>query len=1360
MGDSVGTGSDKDNTIEHVPINVGEKTEFSGAHVLPLPQGNDSLSELSHLATRYPLLKEIDNGKIFKKLSLAALDPYLARAEAIKKFGELIEHYTWIFDDRFRSSFRIIVEKVVSKEPRYMERITMILACYPWEGEGDQQILRQLVSIFSDYNHIFANFSKNLIENLDPRRFLDQSIRFGKPRLDLDKVIDDLIGGHPWMVDPRCLAAAVFVAQLVNITEYYRYDPYRIGERILALIDNNFDVHDSDDQVIIERIIMIAWQYSSRYDPSIRNHGNQDVILAVLEKFVATCGNDAAMRDSGLFHEILKAAEASLSDGFNTKFIMELFGIRTLMQVRIPSLPACDMDWLMKLVLALISAAGRHYFLVEPVFETFLEAVRRIILLKVPAADSRRICEMMARCGEELLWGRLFPLGFFRSLIAYTWPSGSRKRSDADIEEFLSIVHRHGLIVRDIQLRGDLSLMGSSNFNNQGIFFSDYVFLLLETNPDIDNFRMVGHLEAYAECLEFSSGFDTRLFNEELICVLLCRLIIYNPGYGCPENCSYFIDAAKKLIRCLSSPELCSANNHLAYHNFIYQPQANTSYRDAISIIRKYGHDRSILGSLVLADPGLMDPDNREKLARCLGICISAQEEADREYRCGYIIVNGLACLLETNPAVLAEIEDRHLIEYMGLFMKFAKMTVARGLGDWAQTRFELVADLMKNNPVIADPMNIGPFTEIIQEYVDFILHRFDPVYLHEYILKPLFEREPDLLLAENLNQLKERLEPVRRFLDRGMMPLCLDADEGRLLAWQRRRDELACGSIPDPASEDDINLFYSILFGGQWEPDHYEKYRKSINDLLLLKLQTIPLAIECAVITGEDVRPLRGEPSDWDTAIRYRDQLVSLYNNPLKLADEVELLAQLNKGERDFILRNLDAPAEALRGLASRLMFRQLGNYQPQIASFIEKVLILIALRESTDLRNKLAGPDVVEALFATRDLLAYRVREILEDILPGEYFAGLIEKIESETGCRILKGEFAHVKLRKKIEMLSKECRIYGHIVGLKKKLAEAAAITPDRLIGTGFLVPIEVNTIPHGEELLLLEGFRLNTEVICLAVNEEREPVKYKLDIENFNFPYLLSRHRMDLVVEEGIFRFDSAFDDIRYPHVDSVQSIQRLDPAVEAKLRRNSHVIKNRILPLLMPITKESAAMIDVMGRALRYYYPLGGGRDEFIFLPAKDWTLAFRHAVSHDCSRKMLSHLLHPSSFFFKIIHRSRWCGYLMLVEVRCQSGGRALAIDVINVETSDSVDWGALMRGFVRYLAPAARRNGYRYILMTATRKYISNSEFISRSIHSNFRYCRVIPRDEFSIDPPDGSFQSLDHDFRVVWETDRQNNS
>lgn len=1321
---------------------------------LPESKTNDCTGQLVSLVTRHPELAKIDGGDLYRELYSAVIDPWCAREKAIGWFAGVVGDNQWLLEPPFRYALRRITGYIMPGKAWERAQLSKLLAAYPGNEKGDPRILDRFFGVLACIDLDSSITEVSLTERLTVMDLLGPGIEKAARGNGAGNVIDEAMVRHPWMAEPRSLAASVSIARIIMDCASRSRDLREDAERIISFFERNFNVTDTHGSEGIERTCGFIHRNTKYYLNYI------DDILKALENYFMSCRHHPFLSDPRLIDAFIDSPRAlygSRNPVGYIKAIITMYESATKW-----SGASCGND-------------GKRFsaILVDPVRSAILHGINPVYICReffafadhlsrygIPADERMMICEAVTVTVTELIRGRINAAGVFRALAALIDPYHVEPEETLTrVGECLDLLGPFTVNVRDAgstpEKRDSCTV---PTYILDSAHCTDFICLLIEAGagfPGSDGLNALReYLDVYIGCLGTLSRIKGRINRPLVAGMVLCRLVASCPGYSNPGRAGDLARAADLLINRLAGFALrVECDDFLFGDVSRYITDLEEKSGIVPSVVKKYEDDRSLLAALVRAKPGLLEPGEVDRLTRFIEICVSAQEKAVAAGGLCIMVIVGMAKILRICPSILEGDAVGNLEAYAEIFMKCAMIELSKGTGNISDVADELIIDLCSAHPAIAEPRNLSTCKAVAELYFECIRRRFNPDYIHNRLLKPLFENEPSLALHENFERLSRVMRRIRRYMYRGMLPPRIESDETDLLSFHRRREEIARGFLPDHTVPSDLCLFYSVLFGKGRCGDNYLYFIEKLLPVALGRaIRSLHLSIGSAVLDGRGARRPCGDSASLGAVITFRDSILALHDDPRGLHREVDGLHQVGRRGRAYIHSALCAPRPPYRGIVSRLMSRQLSNYQPRVSSFIEKIIICAALQESPELRRALSSSDVAESLFALKGLLLHRTGELLDDILDAAFHRRLSSFIEEETGCRIRPDVYARACLREKIRILSRECDVSGHILGLAARLNDAASASPT-FPGNGPLrIPIEVNAISRGEPLLLVDDFRINSKVVTLEVRRGVEGIDRTLHVVDYEGRFLSGRH--ELAVRDGMFTDSSKFRDSEEPMAAGLRSLQRPDPALLEKLSRNYHVIRDRVLPVLSPSSKETRMVIDAIDRSLQGYCPAAGFDGGLFFLPANDWTLCFRYAVSHDCSKDMAGHVFHPSSFFFKIIDRDRWCGYLMLVELACASGGRALAIDVINVDTAKRIDWAGVMADFVDFLAPCAESHGYRYILISAEQKYLSNSDHISLPIHRCFGNRRILPRGEFTLDPHDDSFQCLKGDFRVLWES------
>lgn len=798
------------------------------------------------------------------------------------------------------------------------------------------------------------------------------------------------------------------------------------------------------------------------------------------------------------------------------------------------------------------------------------------------------------------------------------------------------------------------------------------------------------------------------------------------------------------------------------------------------------------VNTLLARCPSLLDVDDAESIDYILTTAVRAARSGIDP---GYLTGDGFAVLCAANPELLRPNGTDDLKRYGDLMLRFATYAVNNGFGvsytfKWIihplvemNPRFAYIEHiealesygtvlirfgitlshagvnpfdifvfgihtLVKDNPALLSLSNREPFSMVFETAAHALKNNVSPLRLFLDILNPLLKGRPDLLGQDSVARLRGILGTIRAYLDIAIIPYESELLFGNSMTGvMKRYTEIQHGGPVDFSCKLDLNLYYLILRSSASEIS-YRKFTDEIARLDDRRPLSPPPCFERIAITENEVERVRKNERRIGDIMEYAKETAALGDE----ARAVEILAglvgglrQINAHERRAViahLRNADAGLmEKTADLIAAFSEKQRRNYQPENKRLIASLLTAHALMGDRQLLADITCGDAERSAMALKELYDDRLVHCLDAILPPAHYTAMRATIEADLGVAV-NPSFDTMPLRSRIQTVLDELKVYNNIINTHKKLREIAhAAEHGTNAARGAIVDIKATFRKNDRPLRFIHGVYHQKNRVFLKMKNKDSAVSYVIEENNI---------QRELAVRNGRFELKK-YGRLSFELVETLNDIVALDDARIAAIRRHAAYLKEHLLPVLTPLTRGMELRLRTLNKALQYTINTTGESSELLFLPAKDWGLLFKGYVGHDCSKEMHEHVLHPKSFFYKIIQDNAWRGYITLLELENAGGERALLFDVFNVDSNVKVHWPRVFERFVSYLAGVARAAGYRYILIPDNESHISNFDYIRRDIYERYRTCERCPSG-FALNPPESKFQTSGDEYLVIW--------
>lgn len=701
----------------------------------------------------------------------------------------------------------------------------------------------------------------------------------------------------------------------------------------------------------------------------------------------------------------------------------------------------------------------------------------------------------------------------------------------------------------------------------------------------------------------------------------------------------------------------------------------------------------------------------------------------------------------------------------------FARIPDLRRLYNESEDELESGLDcLFYHVPALALVRNFQVLELIIDLAVAWAENGLAPRRLLVSLITPLFIESPRLTGAEHIDELRTAVAGLRRFSEYGLMPPTEETDRRALSACFMRLAALRAGAPADLCDAGERMLFYSALASCPLEFG-FTRYEWRI-DSFIDKFGAGRSSRSGEVRVALGANTIRDKSSARDMVISFRDTLLKA------LCDRSAAIAlicgdgRLGARVRRAIGVRYAGTAEDDAALARRLYSISLSRRRPEILGAVGTLVLLYALKTVPGLKGRLAATSVPAVFDALRDLLDACARFTADEVLREEHGTLLLDRIADLTGKRP-SDRFAALPLWRKERALRDEMDLYGNILESRTGIQRLRSGRGDKSV----IVRATFN--PDDEPLMFVEELyraRYRIELKRIGRGAGRNIV-YQEHRGGSRAEALTNNFSMKIKTREGLWcacGHDSV-DDREITHgmdertfsdsdlngrrreeiIALINGIMRLDEITKNRISRLVGLLARHVIPLVSMRSPATKAVRDALGTLPSAVARPDSGRGEIVFIPSGGLDLIFRGVPACDCasSHRYDPLIAHPGVVFYKVIHAGIWSGYAAVIEMENKGGSRALAVDVINVNTPARLDWAKIFIGFREHLVTRAINEGFDRILVPESKNHISNYEHIAAPIRALHRGKPKVRKGEYKLSGPGADFHSLVGGYRISWE-------
>ncbi len=652
------------------------------------------------------------------------------------------------------------------------------------------------------------------------------------------------------------------------------------------------------------------------------------------------------------------------------------------------------------------------------------------------------------------------------------------------------------------------------------------------------------------------------------------------------------------------------------------------------------------------------------------------------------------------------------------------------------------LSEFIKKHSVLADPGHYPTLEKLVHFGIEYVKCSLHPDWFFYNFLEDCASANPSLF--SDTDALENALLIAGKCIARGIAPL-KDADRDRefyglLDGYYSYRG----GRFTELNSQTNRALLFSAMSTYEERLEYAYFMGKPVN---IPRGNGWEMPGALLLVNGREIREISETVGDTAGLVNeVRAILLALADNPSVMAGEAGLLSCLGRKERRFLVDKANFPNDDPAPVIERLWLRQARNYQPELARYFEKLLILKALKDNPGLRDVIRNGAANTAAAAIRDLLENTLLAVLESSLHRtsvEYLTGMIEK---ETGLPLKNDAFRHMGLKEMSRTIRDEVRACTRLIDLHRVMPQFCSLAAGGSGPGRSLVPVGFSLNRKNEPLLLLDGVYKEYMRCYLRVEDEKgiKKIKQLKILPGAAFSLLGGRYESDI----DLLNTDPEMEKLIYYDGEGLPACKYAMNLAEDEIRaigRTVRVLTRRVLPLFSTLSTFGRAMLGRINRAMLSRWHTSQNPDELVLVPGKDQGLVLRYLPGLDCSSGINAQLAHPSSFFYRVVRGGKWIGYFLLLELRGVDGDRALLIDVINSGDHAAIDWAGVTERFTGYLAKAGR---WGRVLLSTNSDIISNQDYIRDPVYARFRNHPRVPGDRYYLDPPDTSFHAPAFDY------------